>query len=169
LFHHRSTGLDIHRRDGQSRGTEGGFFLTSTTDNDQLSAFASLKRKKPAKVDLSQDRGNTEEISTVTVATAGESVGGSARLSKLRPLRELTARKRTIIDAEFIGGKLLVKFEFEQRNPKPKLRFRHQRIRKLAQLTSLSTGMYSSREMPSFRSLDINVVRFTPSRNAAPR
>ena len=78
LFHHRSTGLDTHRRDGQSRGTEGGFFLTSTTDNDQLSAFASLKRTKPATVDLSRDRGNTEEISTVTVATAGESVGGSA-------------------------------------------------------------------------------------------
>jgi hypothetical protein len=65
-----------------------GDFFTSGTDNDQLSAFAFLKRKKPAKVDLSQDRGNTEEISTVTVATAGESVGGSTRLSKLRPLRE---------------------------------------------------------------------------------
>ena len=44
LFHHRSTGLDIHRRDGQSRGTEGDFF-TSGTDNDQLSGFALLKRK----------------------------------------------------------------------------------------------------------------------------
>jgi hypothetical protein len=87
LFHHRSTGLDIHRRDGQSRGTEGDFF-TSGTDNDQLSAFAFLKRKKPAKVDLSRERGNTEEISTVTDATAGESVGGSTRLPKLRPLRE---------------------------------------------------------------------------------
>lgn len=57
-------------------------------DIDQLSAFAFLKRKKPAKVDLSQECGNTEEISTVGVATAGESVGGSARLSKRRPLRE---------------------------------------------------------------------------------
>jgi hypothetical protein len=79
--------LDIHRRDGQSRATEGDFF-TSGTDNDQLSAFALLKRKKAAKVDLSRERGNTEEISTVTVATAGESVGSSTRLPKLRPLRE---------------------------------------------------------------------------------
>jgi hypothetical protein len=70
-------------------------------DIDQLSAFALLKRKKAAKVDLSRERGNTEEISIVTVATAGESVGGSARRSKLRPLRELTARKFTIIEAEF--------------------------------------------------------------------
>ena len=56
--------------------------------NDQLRAFASLKRKKPAKVDLSRDRGNREEISTVTVATAGESVERSTRLPKLRPLKE---------------------------------------------------------------------------------
>jgi hypothetical protein len=95
LFFYRSTRLIFDLRDGQSRGTEGDFF-TSGTDNDQLSAFALLKRKKAAKVDVSRDRGNTEEISTVRVATAGESVGSSTRLSKLRPLRELTARKRTI-------------------------------------------------------------------------
>ena len=65
-----------------------GDFFTSGTDNDQLSAFAFLERKKAAKVDLSRERGNTEDISIVTVATAGESVGSSARLPKLRPLRE---------------------------------------------------------------------------------
>ena len=57
-------------------------------DIDQLSAFALLKSKKAAKVDLSRERGTTEGISIVTVATAGESVGSSTRLPKLRPLRE---------------------------------------------------------------------------------
>jgi hypothetical protein len=88
-----------------------GDFFTSGTDNDQLSAFAFLKRKKPAKVDLSQDREYRRNFDSNSRDRRRKCRRFDPPVETPPAQRILTARKFTIIARSFTGAKLLVKFE----------------------------------------------------------